>query len=461
LYEDIESEIEVEGCSIEIDNIEECLVKAQRGKGIVSVNAQKFADKFLRRHPTICVIESKEILTYVNGKYIANGKELIHQSLVASLAPYEKVDGEAAYSTYLFREVLDIIKGMTYIHASDIDADLNVINVQNGLLNWRTLELIPHSPYYYSRIQHPIMYDPKAECPSIEKIFNTVLRSEDYFKALEFIAYCLYRAYPIQKAFILLGPGGTGKTQFIDIVCRLLGAENVSSTSMHDLETDRFATSDLFNKCLNQFGDMEQTVLPNVNILKMLTSGKDRVRAQRKREHPFDFVNFAKFLMATNKLPYVKDDTTGFYRRIEILPFDHVFTEAEKDQALLDAATSSEELSGLLNMVIPHLDVLISRGNFSNSFTVTDAKMKYKAASDPIGTFVEEHIEEVAGEMASKDDVYEAYRAFCIQHEIQDPLCKSWFGRQFAKQIAYWKKDGIRNVNGELKTVWLNMRLLA
>jgi len=89
-------------------------------------------------------------------------------------------------------------------------------------------------------------------------------------------------SYP--KSIYIVGPGGTGKSHFIDTVCKMLGEDNISSVSMHDLEKDRFATSDLYCKLLNSFGDMEQSTLPNVNILKMLTSNKDVIRAQRKGE---------------------------------------------------------------------------------------------------------------------------------------------------------------------------------
>jgi putative DNA primase/helicase len=455
--QELDNRPEIEKCFRMTETTDE---ERKQGKvpEIVGINAQKFADLFLAKYPTVCILESKEILTYFNGRYVPNGAELIHKSLVTALAPYQKLGGVAAYSSYLYREVLDIIRATTYRSAAAIDNDLDIINVENGLLNWRTLQLKPHTPHYYSRIQHPVKYDPKAKCPSIEKVFKTVLEQEDYTKALEFIAYCLYRAYPIQKAFILYGPGGTGKTQFIEILCKLIGSDNVSSTSMHDLEEDRFATSELYNKCLNQFGDMEQTALPNVNILKMLTSGSDRVRAQRKREQPFDFVNFAKFIFGTNKLPIVKDDTTGFYRRIELLPFMHVFTEEEKDMELLRTAKSDEELSGLLNLVIPHLELLLERGEFSNSCDTKEIKTKYKSTSDPIGAFIEDHIVEVAGIFTSKEDVYDAYCDFCMKYRL-DPLPNNWFGRTFAKKLAH-RKDGNRTINGKLKRCWEDLQLV-
>src|SRR5690606_14458040 len=108
------------------------------------------------------------------------------------------------------------------------------------------------------------------------------------------IAYCVYRAYPIQKMFVLFGPGGTGKSYFMDVVQRMLGDVNCSNVSMQDLARDRFATSDLYKKLANICGDLDNTTMNQVAALKQITSNKDRIRAQRKGEKAFSFVNFAK-----------------------------------------------------------------------------------------------------------------------------------------------------------------------
>lgn len=440
----------------------ECFIfsdKKDHDTEVVSVNTYALSQWIMRIVPIKCVVETKEILTYFHGKYVPNGNEFIHRILVNALAPYKKVGGTSVYNKHLFEEVIHVIRGLTYAHAASFDADLDWINLENGMLNWRTEEFRPHDPDRdLSRIQIPVKYDPYAICPSIMKIFKTVLKEEDYVKALEFIAYTLYRAYPIQKVFIMIGPGGTGKTHFLDIITTFLGGENCSSVSMHDLERDRFASSDLYNALLNGFGDMEQSDLPNVNILKMLTSDKDRIRAQKKGRQAFEFVNFAKLMFGTNKLAKVKDDTSGFFRRVELLPFDHIFTPEEKDPELLRKSLEPEEMSGLLNLVLPYLAPLIERGEFTNAFDVEKAEARYKVASDPMSTFVENFIVEDPEKFIPKEDLYISYVAFCKKHGVKPPSCSIWFGREFAKVIPI-KAASQRNINGRTKAVWLNLRL--
>lgn len=442
------------------EEVETCMEFNPKTHEVISINNHKLANIILARTPMKTLVETKEILIYFKGHYVPNGLEHIHRILVKILAPYYKQTGQTVYNRHMVNEVISIIQGLTYAESKEFDANLDIINCKNGLLNWKTGELLDHNPDYLSRIQLDVNYEPDAECPNILSVFNTILRPEDFRKALEFIAYCLYRNYPIQKAFILLGPGGTGKSHFIDVIRAMLGEENVSSVSMHDLEDDRFASSDLYNKLLNENGDLSQNTLPNVNVFKMLISNKDAIRAQRKGERAFDFINFAKIIFAANKLPRVKDDTTGFYRRIEILPFEHVFTEQERieSQEKLKAIVSPVELSGLLNIVLTYLEPLLESGRFDNSFEVLQTKDQYKRQSDPIATFVELHIREVADECVAKERIYSEYIKFCKNNHIE-PLHQVPFGK-ILKACIPWYVSGIRSFGDCRHTALLNTMLL-
>ncbi len=424
---------------------------------VTAVNTTALARWIMEIIPIRCIIETKEVLTYVHGKFIPNGLEFIHKVLTEALSPYRKTSGAAIYTSHLHDEVVHIVRGLTYIHADKFDADLNWINVENGMLNWKTGEFTEHDPGFNSRIQIPVKYDPYAVCPSIQKILKIILRPEDYVKMLEFIAYMLYRAYPISKAFIMIGPGKTGKSTLMEIIERFIGGSNCSSVSMHDIEHDRFATSDLYNKLFNGMGDMAQTNMPNANNLKMLTSGKDRIRGQKKGKQAFDFVNFAKIMFGTNKLPKVADDSDGFYRRVELIAMFHQFTPEEKDPRLLEAAQSDEEMSGLLNLVLPYLAPLLERGEFTNGTDTSSTATQYKVGSDPIPTFIETYVEEVPDAVTVKRDIYDTYVKFCNRYDVT-PLCEIWFGREFAKHMP-WRTQSQRIIGGRSRAVWLNLRL--
>jgi putative DNA primase/helicase len=140
-----------------------------------------------------------------------------------------------------------------------------------------------------------------------------------------------------------------------------------------------------------------------VDTLKKLTSNKDRIRAQRKGEKAFNFVNFAKPIFGANHLPSSKDDTSGFYRRFEIIPFMHVFKKDEIDQDFLDSLTSDAEISGLFNKVINILGDLLARNTFTNQLNIEDTKSMYKDRSAPEEAFFDQFVVEVPGETIAKN----------------------------------------------------------
>jgi putative DNA primase/helicase len=331
---------------------------------------------------------------------------------------------------------------LTYTEISEFDKDLAIINIKSGLYNWQTGELLPHDPAYFSLIQSPIVYEPSATCPCIDKLIETVADKDNRKKCYEFIAYCLYRSYPVQKMFLLFGPGGTGKTYFMDIVQSTLGELNCSHVPMQDLSGDRFATSDLYKKLANICGDLDGTAMRQVGTLKQLTSNKDVIRAQEKGEKAFNFVNFAKLIFGANKLPASSDDSTGFFRRCEIIPFMHVFERNEFDQAFLDKTTSETEISGLFNKLVKILPELLARNAFTNQLTIEEVRTMYKDRSSPEEAFFDQFVYEQPGQFTQKAVLYMYFCEYGKKLGLS-PRGKNMFGRFITQNIDWIKRRAI------------------
>lgn len=364
--------------------------------------------------PVRTILETGEILFYRNGIYVPGGEQYISKILVNAFGGINKHNEAPIYNKHVKSEILTQIRDSTYTSIEEFDSDLEIINTKSGLYNWVYGTLEKHTPDYYSVIQIPVNVDPEKTCPNIDKMINTVCDEKNRMKCYEFIAYCLYRKYPIQKGFILFGPGGTGKSYFLDIVQKLLGSANYSNVSMQDLGSDRFASSDLYMKMANICGDLGNKVMYQVEELKKLTSGKDVIRAQKKGEKAFEFVNFAKLLFASNVLPASKDGTTGFYRRFEIIPFMHIFSQDEiEDQDFLDSLTSDDELSGLFNKVVKILPELLEKKVFSNQLGIADVQAMYKDRSQSEESFFEQFVQEMPGQYTPKSTLVMYFSEYC------------------------------------------------
>ncbi len=319
-------------------------------------------------------------------------------------------------TTHLVNEIVAHVHDKYYAPIENFDADPNVLNVKNGLINVQTGEFKPHDPAYLSLVQLPIEYHPDATCQKIDAFFLQINEPRYKQTLYEVVAWCLQvRSYAPQSAVGFLGKGGNGKSTFLAMLERFLGKKNCSNVPIQELVEDRFAAAHLVGKFANITADLPKKKLAATERFKQATGG-DRISTQTKYGDRFEFNNTAKIIFSTNELPPSPDDSPAYHRRMVIIPFNNVFAGdamRDQDELLADLAT---ELSGLLNAAITAQKALKARKRFDCDTQTWDEKQDfYNKATKPIYAFIEEHIVIDAtfeqGEL--KDAVYKAYQAYC------------------------------------------------
>ncbi|MEA2523797.1 MAG: putative primase/helicase, partial [Thermomicrobiales bacterium] len=233
------------------------------------------------------------------------------------------------------------------------DPDTAVLNVQNGLLGWRTGRLAPHTPAHPSTIRIPVAWNPTARCPRIAAFLAQVLAPDAREFVLEIAGYALYAGNPFRKAILLLGPGGNGKSTFLRLVSALLGTTNIANVSLHTLQSQRFAVAQLRGKLANIAGDLDARPVEGSDVFKQLTGG-DRLYAERKYEAPFAFTSFALPLFSANQAPPSSDQTEAWFDRWLVVAMTRRFGDGDQgsrpDPELSTKLTTPDELSGFLNL---------------------------------------------------------------------------------------------------------------
>jgi len=111
----------------------------------------------------------------------------------------------------------------------NIPHDLNV-NLLKGLLKIEAVDVEKEKIIIESKI------------PKTVEIFKQ-WASDDWLLLFEIIAYCLLPAYPMHKAFMLIGIGANGKSSYLTLVRRILGNHNVVSISLQELNEYKFASA--------------------------------------------------------------------------------------------------------------------------------------------------------------------------------------------------------------------------
>jgi len=332
------------------------------------------------------------------------------------------------------------------------DQDPELINCANGLVEWRTGQLLPHDPLGISTAQIPVRWRPNGSCPVIDAWMTFVLADEALIAfAWEVIGYALYAGMPFEVAILLVGHGGNGKSTFLNLVRALLGASNVSSVSLHALTDDRFASSSLYGRLANVCGDIDARTLHNTDIFKRLTGG-DSMFAQRKNAHPFEFTNAALPIFSANEPPFSSDQTDAYFRRWKIIPFDIRIQDSTMIGDYIDRLTTPQELEGALAKAVRSLRTLMDRGRFDPPDSVTEAGDKYRLRIDSVYAFITEECVFEPGRWVHRQNLYENYVNWCERTGRKGPLGRVGFNehirKDYSERVTESDSNGLRKWHG-------------
>jgi putative DNA primase/helicase len=445
---------------MDIDNLppmQHCLVMDEDGK-IIRCNDEKVVTYLLNTIQPVTFSED-DIYYYSDGVYIPGGEILIKEILNKKLIMFNTEYGDPVISRKQSKEIIEKVRFCTMIDRSEFDKDLNIINMKNGLYNWTNGEFKLHDPKYKSLIQIPIIYNPDAKCPTILEVLKEIIEPKYFILCLEYLAYLLYRGFPIQNILILYGPGGTGKSVFLDLCTDIVGSNNYSSISLQDMANNKFAIHELYNKLLNICGDMGSSKLLDTDVFKRAT-GRDTINGEQKYKDTFKFKSFAKMVLSLNIVPPTNDFSSGFSRRLIIIQFLRKYKKEEYDYVRLAKLKDPEELSGLFNVVIKLLPDLINRSYLTGVPSEDETNRLYTTLSNPLLVFCRECIgEDPESYGIMKTYMYKQYSEFCKRFKTL-PIPFSDFNKELQKQSPYIRTTSKMNPEeGKRKAAWANVSL--
>lgn len=304
---------------------------------------------------------------------------------------------------------------------TDDRQDTEYLNVPNGLLNWRTGELISHNPGIVSTIRIPIEWNENAECPAIDQFFSEVFPGDAIELAYEILGYMLYNDNPLHKAILLYGSGRNGKGTFIRLARMLVGHANISAVTPQALDSSQFSSAQLYGKLANLVGDVDPRIFKSTEQFKQLTGG-DYMMAQHKHKDPFTFRCRALMVAAFNALPRTADTTEGFFSRWVVIPFTAFFPAGKADPGLIDRLTRQGELEGLLRASVGGLQSVMRRGGFGTPASVANATRRFRMEADPMRGFIEERVRSHHPNdphFTPRTDIYTAYTVWANVNGFQ------------------------------------------
>lgn len=349
----------------------------------------------------IATDSAKELWRYTpDGVWVRDGERVVGERLLALMGQKYRPE----HKSLVVKTLVDREPTLT-----DERIDTRFINTRNGLLEWKTGELHPHTPDVWVPAQIPVEWVPGADCSDIDTFLRSVLPSDSIEFFYEIAGYTIFNDYPFHHFVAFFGTGRNGKGTAMNLLVSLAGSENVSATSPQLLDSNRFRAAELYGKLANMCGDIDPKVFNATETFKKATGG-DMVEAERKNGQPFRFYNRALMIGAFNEMPKTADNTVGFYDRWLVVPFTRYIRPEDRIPNFAEKIGTDAQMQGFLVKAVAGLQRLMERGHFEVPKSVQEASDEYRVTSDHIRDLVKNYLEFDPDKFVTQADLFRLYK---------------------------------------------------
>ena len=342
----------------------------------------------------------------------------------------------------------------------DFDAYNDFLNCQNGIVNLRNGELMPHdSRLMLSKITN-CEYDaskakPKRWLQFLDEITNGDKELIEYIHKC--VGYSISGSNREQCAYFLYGMGNNGKSTFLDTIADMLGdyASNAQpDTLMLQSRVGSLgggANSDIARLKSARFVTCEEPtegVRLNEGLLKQLTGGS-KVTCRFLYGDEFEYTPEFKIWVATNHKPVIRGTDIGIWRRIKLIPFEVNIPKDKVDKNL--KYKLRQEFPQILAWAVEGC-MKWQKSGIDEPQVVIDAVKDYKQEMDLIASFVEQciTIDYDSDAKMPAAELFSVYRAWAKSNNEWEMTAKK-FGMEVVKKLPERGRNGKGVYYGKIK----------
>lgn len=324
---------------------------------------------------------------------------------------------------------------------SDFDSYTDYLNVQNGIVNLRNGELIPHdSSFMMSRICYSD-YDTSTKKPKMWLKFLDEVTAGD--KELQnyiqkCIGYSLSGSTREQCAYFLYGIGNNGKSTFLDTIADMLGgyaANTQPETIMMQKFNSGGANPEIARLKSARFVTSEEPtegVRLNEGLLKQLTGGS-KVTCRFLYGDEFEYTPEFKIWIATNHKPVIRGTDVGIWRRIKLIPFEVNIPKTKVDKLL--KYRLRKEFPQILHWAVEGC-IKWQQEGLQEPEKVQVAVKDYKKEMDLLASFMDQcvEIDYTTDERVPANQLFRVYLKWAKENN-EFEMSANKFGREIVKKV--------------------------
>lgn len=316
------------------------------------------------------------------------------------------------------------------ISATEMDLEPDLMNLQSGTYNVATQQQEPHQREHLMTRTMNASYDPEATCPKFDEFMEQVLPDPEVRQYVQrAVGYSLLGRADRRAFFLIYGPSGTGKSQFLSTMEHVFGqygataAEGTFRTKegsgpnndLHGLRGKRFVST----------SETAENATFNENLLKRLT-GRDQVVSRDLYQSNIAWTPECALWLATNHPPRFNSDDDAIWKRAKLVPFLTRFGTDVPEIPDYARRFLYAEANGILNWILAGLHDFLANG-LGEPEAVQAAATQHREQSDSVVRFLDDQVADnvlVAAENGTirTQEMYHLYQEWCRTSGGERPL---------------------------------------
>ena len=375
------------------------------------------------------IVKAEVLLVTEDGEPFAYDEKLGYYQPVPQLTAWlANFFPEITTRSLLANDLREIAQRLTWrkdlqCKRDEFNRSKELVNLENGVFNLETGELLEHDPRFRFTYQVNASYlqDPKyINCPTFEAFCRSSLDGDTQKRQLllEIIGYICSDLTVGKCAFFLQGQPNSGKSIVAEFTGQMFDPSLVSNVPLHQLG-DRFSRAELAGKKVNIAGEIAGRALRDISLFKSIT-GSDRIMGEFKGRDPFYFSPRCKLLFAGNTLPRTTeaDTTAAFANRLVVLLFNQSIPPEKQDKNLLGRLC--KEADSIVTLALHALQDLMER-NFVFALP-EDSKAfleSFVNRSNVLSGFIKERCILSPEARVFNTDLFAAFVDYCAQNGLE------------------------------------------
>lgn len=381
------------------------------------------------------------------GKAIGNG-----ENIADNITRAKKWWGIQSKSR--IEAITSLSKGIVLVDATEFDAQPDLLNVNNGIVDLRTGKLMPHDPSLYMTKLAPTDYKPDAKHADWTKALEALPEKVRAWYLLRLGQAITGHMTPDDLMIVQQGVGANGKSTIMSAVQATIGDyyHVVSHRALlADASTHPTELMDFRGARVSVLEETPEEGRLSVTRLKML-AGTPQITARRIQKDSVTFDASHSLFINTNYRPIVDQVDNGTWRRLALVVFPYRFVRPGKatgksdrpgDPQLRDRLRVGQEqreavLASLVSAAVDWYD----GGKVMPELPerVEDDTLAWRKESDFVLSYAEERLVFDASKHVMSSELLADYNAW-LEAKKMRPWGEKTFVQRFEHHEVFTAKD--------------------